>query len=327
MTARAKERGPANRVSNRDNRCRSLRTARAAGVAVQHRGAVRTVGIAGRCAAPSSEGRFYSPAERWALAHGLLEHIENAMPHRGPNQRRVCARPHACRARRRFLGAAHQSKCPTAPEPRPSHPKAWRPSGNDVPTGSNLSRRRPLRCLRQSRSAARFRALACALVVWLCSTALSAAPSLLRESAPVAPPPAVSRARAVDDKWLELTLPSDPYNSAEVSNPRNYGLTSSDDPAFTLAQAPVAVNHRHWPEKAPYSSALDRRSGDIASIEVTWRIFLELPHPLALGKHYRLSVHAVFGRPREFLLSTDGGPSSFFEPNKSNPRQPGRLPA
>ena len=131
------------------------------------------------------------------------------------------------------------------------------------------------------------------------AAAAAAAAPALRERAPVPPAPLVSSASALDSRWIQIVLPESPYNAAHVEETARYRVTSADDPAFAGGVAPIAVNHRFWPESAWYR---DGNSGDIASIKVIYRIFLQLPKSLSEEKSYLVSVDSAVAAGGPFKL-------------------------
>ena len=125
----------------------------------------------------------------------------------------------------------------------------------------------------------------------------------LREKPPVPPAPLVARAQRVDNRWLELILPEIPYDESTVSETKRYRVTSSEDPLFSAGVEPILVNHRHWPENAWYRDSTNERA-DIASINVVYRIFLQLPIDLSELKHYQVTVDPAVAKAGTLDLDT-----------------------
>ena len=109
----------------------------------------------------------------------------------------------------------------------------------------------------------------------------------LREAEMVPPSPPAARADIVSADWIEIVLPEIAYNPKTVSSPANYSVSSGGDPDFAVAQRPILVQHRHWPEYAPYT---DVQSEPVAHIQVVYRIYLRLAAKLKEGQSYRVTV-------------------------------------
>jgi hypothetical protein len=109
----------------------------------------------------------------------------------------------------------------------------------------------------------------------------------LREADMVPPSAPSARADVVSSDWIEIVLPEIEYDAKAVSVPGNYSITSADDPDFAGPQQPILVQHRHWPEYAPYT---DVQSEPVARIQVVYRIYLHLARKLKEGKSYRVTV-------------------------------------
>jgi hypothetical protein len=113
------------------------------------------------------------------------------------------------------------------------------------------------------------------------------------------------RASVVSSTWIELTLPEVEYDAATVGDASRYVIMSVDDADFKDVVAPSTVHHRHFPESAPYAGGMK----DPFKIEVTYRIFLELPEGSSLkeGKKYSVSVDESVGiqGPFQFTFHKD----------------------
>ena len=116
----------------------------------------------------------------------------------------------------------------------------------------------------------------------------------LKERPMVAPAAQVSKARAVNSRWMELYLPEKEYNAVTVKDLARYTITSPDDVAFQGGIKPIVVQNRHWPETAPYA---DYKVSDTGEIRVAYRVFLKTPSAatLKVGKTYTLSVDGGVG--------------------------------
>ena len=112
----------------------------------------------------------------------------------------------------------------------------------------------------------------------------------LREPEGTPPPALVSRAVPLSSRWIQLVLPENAYTSV-VAEPARYTITSTDDPTFASPVVPIAVDRRHFPEDAWYAGS--HEAATIATIHVTYRVFLELDRSLTEGMHYRVTVDAA----------------------------------
>jgi hypothetical protein len=112
----------------------------------------------------------------------------------------------------------------------------------------------------------------------------------LKERPPVPPAPDTSNAKVLTERWIELSFPEIPYDSQTVENSSAYVITSADDGNYAAGVMPSRVYHRHFPEKAPY--AVYAQAGNIAQIEVIYRIYLEAPPGKSFvpGKTYRIAI-------------------------------------
>jgi hypothetical protein len=116
----------------------------------------------------------------------------------------------------------------------------------------------------------------------------------------IAPEEQASRASAVSSRWIELTLPEDEYDAANVGDPSRYVITSDQDTDFKGGVSPSIVHRRHFPESAPYTGGMN----DPCKITVVYRIFLELPEgsPLKEGMAYSVSADPSVGIAGPFAL-------------------------
>lgn len=147
-------------------------------------------------------------------------------------------------------------------------------------TNRNAGRRRIHPLLALSAKAAPL----AALLVYPAAT--FAAP--LKERAQVAPAPLVSRALPVNARWIQLYLPEKAYNAAAVENKLNYTITSPNDPAFAGAGVKAeAVQHRHFPESAPYADA--PAFGDPVKLTMIYRVYVKTPKAMTEGKTYTVT--------------------------------------
>lgn len=128
------------------------------------------------------------------------------------------------------------------------------------------------------------------------------------------PPPLESRATPVSATWIQLVLPENATSGA-VGEAWRYSVSSTDDPAFAAPVTPVAVDHRHFPEDAWYAESHD--APKIATIHLTYRVFLELPAPLTAGRHYSVEVDAaVLADPGPFAFTMGAEPSEAIHVNQ-----------
>jgi MYXO-CTERM domain-containing protein len=116
----------------------------------------------------------------------------------------------------------------------------------------------------------------------------------LKERPMTAPAAQVSKARAVNSRWIELYLPEKEYNAVTVKELARYTITSPDDASFAGGIKPIVVQNRHWPESAPYA---DYKVSDTGEIRVAYRVFLKVPaaNTLKIGKNYALAVDGGVG--------------------------------
>jgi hypothetical protein len=121
------------------------------------------------------------------------------------------------------------------------------------------------------------------------ATVAAVASDGLREADMEPPPAAAPEAAVVDSDWLEIVLQEIPYVDSAVARPENYSVSSPDDADFAAAQRPVLVQHRHWPEYAPYTN--EKEHEPVARIQVVYRIYLQMVDRLKEGKHYRVQVN------------------------------------
>ena len=101
-------------------------------------------------------------------------------------------------------------------------------------------------------------------------------------------------------RWIELVLQENAPTDL-AGDPTRYQVTSTDDPQFAAPVQPIAAEQRHFPEDAWYAETHDAPT--VATIHVTYRVFLELDRPLNDGKHYAVAVDPT--------AITDPGPWPF----------------
>jgi uncharacterized protein YjdB len=123
------------------------------------------------------------------------------------------------------------------------------------------------------------------------------------ERAPTPPPADQPDARILSEYWMEIELPEVAYDGTAVESPANYALTSVDDPGYATAVTPARVQHRHFPEKAPYNA-----SGDVAHITVIYRIYLQAPlgQPFVAGRHYAVAIAPAVAAVAPLAATFDG---------------------
>lgn len=116
----------------------------------------------------------------------------------------------------------------------------------------------------------------------------------LKERPMAAPAPQVSKARAVNSRWMELYLPEKEYDAVKVKELVRYTVTSADDASFAGGVKPIVVQNRHWPESAPYANY---KVSDTGEIIMAYRVFLKMPAAatLKLDKTYTLTVDGGVG--------------------------------
>ena len=108
--------------------------------------------------------------------------------------------------------------------------------------------------------------------------------------------------RILSERWLELNLTERPFDALTVDDLSRFVITSSDDPAYINPVNPVRIQHRYFPERAPFTpspaavaggqSVSDGQSGYIV---VVYRIFLKAPLdcPLKKGCTYTVSANTT----------------------------------
>jgi hypothetical protein len=133
-----------------------------------------------------------------------------------------------------------------------------------------------------------------ALALSLLASATTSFAAGLKERPMAAPAAQVSKARAINSRWLELYLPEKEYNAITVKELVRYTLTSVDDASFAGGIKPIVAQNRHWPETAPYA---DYKVSDTGEIRVAYRVFLKTPAAatLKIGKTYTLTVDGGVG--------------------------------
>jgi hypothetical protein len=150
-------------------------------------------------------------------------------------------------------------------------------------------------------------------VLWAGLLALAPAEAFaqLREGAMVPPPSLTHRASVINASWIELELEEAAVQPATAGNVALFVISSPDDPAYRIGVHPSVVHRRTWPESAWYADQL--HPANIARIQVTDRLFLQLPRPLMEHRHYRVEVGpsvAHVAAPLDFEVDPDAASES-----------------
>lgn len=125
----------------------------------------------------------------------------------------------------------------------------------------------------------------------------------LQESPPVPPEDLAVKVRAIDQYWIELTLPDQPFSNTYVGQTSNYSVTSSDDPTYAQIQRPIQVNYRYWPECAWYTARGPVASYNAYRIHVFYRIYLRMENAMMPGKTYQIGVNAAVGIDTQYSFN------------------------
>ncbi len=141
-------------------------------------------------------------------------------------------------------------------------------------------------------------------------------PGRFHEAAPANPSPPAAKASAFTSTLVELYLPERPFDAATVARPTLYRVTSAEDPAYTAGVAPTAIDERYWPEQAPYRPAMLTSGGDIAEINVIYRVYLTLPIPLQAHKTYTVTVDPSVVAVGPLTFQYDSSPSDAIHVNQ-----------
>jgi Glycosyl hydrolase family 9/Cellulase N-terminal ig-like domain len=144
----------------------------------------------------------------------------------------------------------------------------------------------------------------------------SAARGKLSEAAPARLSPPVARANALTSTLVELYLPELPFDASAVDRPGLYRVTSRDDSAYDAGVAPTAIDERYWPEQAPYRPAMLATGGDIAEINVIYRVYLTLPIPLQARKTYTLAIDPSVVAVGPLSFQYDAAPTDAIHVNQ-----------
>ena len=135
-----------------------------------------------------------------------------------------------------------------------------------------------------------------------------------QEQPAAAPAPLTSRAMPLGSRWIELVLQENATTDL-AGDPSRYQVTSTDDPEFAAPVQPIAAERRHFPEDAWYAATHDAPT--VATIHVTYRVFLELDRPLADGQQYAVAVDpAVMADPGPFAFVMGAEPSEALHVNQ-----------
>jgi hypothetical protein len=121
----------------------------------------------------------------------------------------------------------------------------------------------------------------------------------LLEKPGVEPPGDDPEMRVLSERWIELNMTEMAFDPETVGDTSRFEITSTDDPFYFAPVNPVRIQHRYFPERAPFTpspaaaakgqAATDGQSGYIV---VVYRIFIKVPidMPLAKGCTYMVSV-------------------------------------
>jgi hypothetical protein len=141
-------------------------------------------------------------------------------------------------------------------------------------------------------------------------------PGRYHEVAPARRSPPAAKANAFTSTVVELYLPERPFDATTVARPNLYRVTSGEDPAYGSGVLPVAIDERYWPEEAPYRPAMLESGGDIAEINVIYRVYLTLPFPLKAGDRYTLTVDPAVVAVEPLTFQYDTAPSDAIHVNQ-----------